>query len=128
MTGSTPEVALAGGPGATIGVTVTGMAVAVCAYCGTDLGAGRSDRRYCDSRCRAKAHKRRRRERPDLHLVEPAPSYGSGSAGPVDEELEDDDDEELQAALVVSIVKAARAGDWRASAWLLARRWPQRYA
>jgi hypothetical protein len=31
-----------------------------CAECGADLYGGRSDMRYCSSRCRVRAHRRRR--------------------------------------------------------------------
>jgi hypothetical protein len=38
-----------------------------------------------------------------------------------------DDDVEIQRTLLSTVYRAAEAGDWRASAWLLAKRWPQRY-
>jgi hypothetical protein len=36
------------------------------------------------------------------------------------------DDEAIQRALVGAVLAAARV-DWRAAAWLLERRWPERY-
>jgi hypothetical protein len=39
-----------------------------------------------------------------------------------------DDDEAIQKALLGSVLAAARRGDWRASVWLLERRWPERFA
>ena len=37
------------------------------------------------------------------------------------------DEEQLQRALVASVVRAAQH-DWRAATWLLERRWPSRFA
>jgi transposase len=37
-------------------------------------------------------------------------------------------DSMTEARLVVAIARAAALGDWRAGAWLLSRRWPERWA
>jgi hypothetical protein len=37
------------------------------------------------------------------------------------------EDEQLQRALVASVLRASQH-DWRAATWLLEKRWPQRYA
>jgi hypothetical protein len=90
-----------------------------CEVCGERLPPGsRADRRYCSPRCKVRAW--RRGQRPRLQLV-----VDGNLAEEV--ELDLDEEERLQAGLVGSIIEASRH-DWRAAAWLLQRRWPERYA
>ena len=39
-----------------------------------------------------------------------------------------EDDETVQRALLGVVLRAAKNGDWRAATWILAKRWPERYA
>jgi hypothetical protein len=38
-----------------------------------------------------------------------------------------EDDDEIQQRLLATVLRAADAGDWRASVWLLKARWPERF-
>lgn len=73
----------------------------------------RNDARYCSTRCRVVAHRRR---------------HGSGYtpsdlvclaavAGPIAEPL-----------LLAAVQAAVQRGSWEAAAWVLSRRWPQRWS
>lgn len=84
-----------------------------CLACGRPLALHRrADARYCSTRCRVLAHRRR---------------HGSGftpldldrlaeAAGPIAEPL-----------LVAAVQAAVIRGSWEAAAWVLSRRWPQRW-
>jgi hypothetical protein len=88
--------------------------VRYCLACGRPLPLHRrADARYCSTRCRVLAHRRR---------------HGSGftpadldrlaeAAGPIAEPL-----------LVAAVQAAVLRGSWQAAAWVLSRRWPQRWA
>jgi hypothetical protein len=88
--------------------------VRYCLACGRPLALYvRADARYCSTGCRVLAHRRR---------------HGSGftagdldrlaeSAGPIAEPL-----------LVAAVQAAVMRGNWQAAAWVLSRRWPQRWA
>ena len=39
-----------------------------------------------------------------------------------------ENDETVQRALLGVVLRAAKNGDWRAATWILAKRWPERYA
>jgi hypothetical protein len=77
-----------------------------CLECNAPLPEGASPRRrYCTDACRAEAHRRRERVAREQAL-----------AGVVTSEEG-----------LVSIVEAAAVHNWRAGAWLLERRWPERW-
>ena len=94
-------------------VTVTAMR---CEVCSTPI-AGRVDKRYCSPRCKTKAW--RQAQQPRLRLV-----VDGNLAAEV--ELDLGEEERLQGGLVSSIIQASQH-DWRAAAWILSRRWPERY-
>ena len=75
-----------------------------CELCGVKLD-GRADRLYCSPRCRVAAHRARERE-----------ARESVQAAALDE------------VTLVESIAAAGATNWRASAWLLERRWPERWS
>ncbi len=92
-----------------------------CLGCGQPLdGEGRADRRYHGLSCRKAAYRRRQRERETapVTLVPPPPPIDPHAV--LERALSED-------ALLIPIVHAART-QWRASAWLLERRYPQRWA
>jgi hypothetical protein len=68
--------------------------------------------RYCSSRCRVRAHRARKRERPPLWLI-PEPAWPP---------VEQNEEQSVEKRLVGSIIDAARH-DWRAGAWLLERKY-----
>jgi hypothetical protein len=91
-----------------------------CESCGRPLGwTSRPDRRYCGAACRQRAYDERRRaaRKP---AVEPAPALLA--------ELEAAVERATDEMRLVAIVAAAAPTNWRAAAWLLSRRWPERWA
>jgi hypothetical protein len=89
-----------------------------CESCGAEISAfaGR-DRRYCDATCRASAAKRRRR-------VERRASYSTPVLSELERVLAAATSEER---LLAHVARAAGTGNWRASAWILERRFPERW-
>jgi hypothetical protein len=85
-----------------------------CLACGRLLALHRrADARYCSTRCRVLAHRRRHGGEftaGDLDRLAEA-------AGPIAEPL-----------LVAAVQAAVMRGSWKAAAWVLSRRWPQRWA
>jgi predicted nucleic acid-binding Zn ribbon protein len=80
-----------------------------CEQCGKRI-SGRADRRYCDAACRRAAHRERQRAARAALVVElPVSTYAIH-----------------EQTLVQGIAQAA-AENWRAAAWLLERRWPERW-
>ena len=78
----------------------------VCAGCGEPLTwPGRSNRRHHDARCRKAAYTRRQRERQAPGLAERNPS---------------------EVDLVEYVARGGQT-NWRAAAWLLERRYPERW-
>ena len=81
--------------------------------CGRPLTPySRADARYCSTRCRVLAHRRRHGSGftpSDLDRL-------AGSAGPIAESL-----------LLAAVQAAVLRGSWEAAAWVLSRRWPQRW-
>jgi hypothetical protein len=94
-----------------------------CEACGDELPAtARRNRRYCDARCRRRAHEER--HAPD------APEFAA--VVPVAAITEDEHVQELLAKVLaeerlVAQVAAGAKTNWRASAWLLERRYPERW-
>ena len=93
----------------------------LCEGCGEPLtGPGRSDRRYCGPACRKLAFKRRQVERAAPELAEPAPALSLDREALLAEATS-------EPRLVAYVARAAAAGNWRAAAWLLERRHPERW-
>jgi hypothetical protein len=87
-----------------------------CEECGAPLPAlARSNRRYCRSACRTAASQRRRREA-EISDIRPKSELEQAIERATEEPK-----------LLASVVAAAARGDWRASAWVLSRRWPDRW-
>lgn len=84
------------------------------------MGPGRSDRRYHGGACRKKGFLRRQRERAAPELSPPEPTHALDREGILAEATS-------EVRLVAYLAKAA-AANWRASAWLLERRYPERWA
>jgi hypothetical protein len=96
-----------------------------CAFCGEPLsGPGRSDRLYCGVACRKAAHRRRKREREAPELIAPEPA-GTKPGGSLDREALIE--EALSEPRLVVYVAAAAKTNWRAAAWLLEHRHPERW-
>ena len=91
----------------------------LCEGCGEPFEATRPNRRYHGPRCRKAAYLRRQHERETVTTV-------TASAPGLDREavLEEATSE---ARLLVYVARAA-ATNWRAAAWLLERRHPERWA
>jgi hypothetical protein len=90
------------------------LEVRLCTVCGRPIPvSSRADRRYCSTRCRVLAF----RQRHGSGTIRPAVlDRMAETAGPLSEP-----------ALLRGIERAA-ADDWQAAAWVLSRRWPQRWA
>lgn len=82
-----------------------------CENCARTLGPSRADRRFCATACRVSAHRARRRPASGLDLRKLD----------LDEHLA-----RAEAGIVASIARAAEA-DWQAAAFLLERRFPERW-
>jgi hypothetical protein len=81
-----------------------------CRNCDAVLNGGRRDRRYCDATCRRAAHRERERAARAALVV----------SLPLSAELREHE-------LVQAIARAAEQ-NWRAAAWLLERRYPERWS
>jgi hypothetical protein len=84
-----------------------------CRGCGALLAStSRRDRVYCSSGCRVADHRRRHAPPSPADLARLADDLPPAVA---------------ESALVAGLRDAARL-DWKAAAWLLERRWPERWA
>jgi hypothetical protein len=84
----------------------------LCAACETPLPAdARPNRPYCDRRCRANAYAARQRAARTALVVELPVRDGA-----------------LAEQTLVQAIERAAADPWRAAAWLLERRWPERWS
>jgi hypothetical protein len=84
-----------------------------CLGCGALLAStSRSDRKFCGVACRVADHRRRH--------AGPSPAELAGLADELPAAV-------AESTLVAGLRDAARL-DWKAAAWLLERRWPQRWA
>jgi predicted nucleic acid-binding Zn ribbon protein len=92
-----------------------------CPICtGLIAATSRPDRHYCSRACKQIAYERRRREAAGLEYVVPR-------AG-LDAELEQALARATEETRLLARVAAASRTDWRASAWILQRRYPERWA
>jgi hypothetical protein len=97
----------------------------VCEGCGGRLtGPGRSDRRHHNSQCRKMAFLRRQLERQAPELTQPPPTHAEPTHALDREALLEEALSEPR--LLVYVARAAQT-NWRASAWLLERRYPERW-
>ena len=88
----------------------------LCEGCGNPLGPGRPDRKHHGPACRNMAWRRRQAgTAPVPVMVMPSPDPSAVLAEALSENN-----------LLIPIVHAART-QWRASAWLLERRYPERW-
>jgi hypothetical protein len=94
-----------------------------CEQCGDPLPAtARRNRRYCDQRCRRRAHEERHAPAaPELAPVVPV----AASTG--EEHVQELLARVLAEERLVAQVAAGAKTNWRASAWLLERRYPERW-
>ena len=93
-----------------------------CEACSEPLPAlARSNRRYCDAACRRRAHERRHQPpiEPELAPVVPI-TETNGLTEAVERATEE--------TRLVAIVAAEARRSWRAAAWVLERRYPERWA
>lgn len=87
-----------------------------CEGCGQPLGPSRPNRRHHDARCRKAAYLRRQHER---KTTEPVMAPGLDREAVLEEATS-------EARLLIYVAQAARSS-WRAAAWLLERRYPERW-
>jgi hypothetical protein len=94
-----------------------------CESCGDELPTlARRNRRYCDARCRRRAFEER--HAPDAPELAPVVPFAAIT--------EDEHVQELLARVLaeerlVAQVAAGAKTNWRAAAWLLERRYPERW-
>jgi hypothetical protein len=95
-----------------------------CATCGEELPAlARSNRRYCcDARCRRQAYELRRAE------PEPEPELAPVVAITNDAQAEELLARVLDERRLIALVATGAKTNWRAAAFLLERRYPERWA
>jgi hypothetical protein len=87
-----------------------------CENCGATLPTlARPDRRYCNGACRSAAHTKRQREA--KQAASPRPPT----------ELEAAIERAVEEPRLLARVAQAASNDWRAAAWVLSRRWPERW-
>jgi hypothetical protein len=96
-----------------------------CEACGDELPAlARRNRRYCDARCRRRAYEERHAPTPELPAsLAPVLPIGEDEQAHVEELLR----RVLAEERLVAQVAAGAKTNWRASAWLLERRYPERW-
>jgi len=90
-----------------------------CQSCDRELAStSRPDRRYCGAACRQRGYERRRGEAHGL-AVEPATALLA--------DLEHALGQATSEVVLVAQVASAAKTNWRAAAWLLERRFPERW-
>ncbi len=90
-----------------------------CEQCDRALPLGRADQRYCGTNCRTAACRQRRRDEREQERREWV-GLTAHQAHALDSALAEE-------RLLASVAHAARE-NWRASAWLLERRYPEHWA
>jgi hypothetical protein len=91
-----------------------------CEACGDELPAlARRNRRYCDARCRRRAYEERH--------APAAPELAPVAAITDDEHVQELLARVLAEERLVAQVAAGAKTNWRASAWILERRYPERW-
>jgi hypothetical protein len=92
-----------------------------CRNCGAELPAdSRRNKRYCDAACRRRAHERRYRPPAERELAPVVPITDTSGLAEAVERATDE-------TRLVAIVAAESRRTWRAAAWLLERRYPERW-
>ena len=103
------------------------MSAVKCEACGDELPAlARRNRRYCDARCRRRAYEERHAPEPELPAARDQPLAAVvpiGDEQPVQELLA----RVLPEERLVAQVAAGAKTQWRAAAWILERRYPERW-
>jgi hypothetical protein len=89
-----------------------------CEACGDELPTfSRRDRRYCDARCRRRAFEERHAPAAPVLPLSEDEQHVQELLGRV-----------LREERLVGLVAAGAKTNWRAAAWLLERRYPERWA
>jgi hypothetical protein len=94
-----------------------------CEACGDELPAtARRNRRYCDARCRRRAYEERHAA--TVAELEPVSPVGDITS---DEHLQELLGRVIAEERLVALVAAGAKSNWRAAAWILERRYPERW-
>ncbi len=106
------------------------MSAVKCEACGDELPAlARRNRRYCDARCRRRAYEERHVPALELPASTAAPEHQLAPVVPIGDEAHV---QELLARVLaeerlVAQVAAGAKTQWRAAAWILERRYAERW-
>jgi hypothetical protein len=104
----------------------TTLETRTCEHCSSELPSlSRRDRRYCSTACRVAAARERAREQyASDSLLAPAPLESREVTAQLQAAVEQATQEHR---LVAIVAREANKGQWRAAAWLLEHRFPERW-